>query len=146
MNESVTPPVAPTPASSTPVPFPMVCPVCHLPITPEAYFCPNCGAKLKVPPLSKSLTSQLLLYGFSLVLPFIAYLAITKWQGITYIRSSDPDTRRIGFIALALLVISSIFVIWLTTQWFDNAINSVTNGVGGLGGNGSSSLNSLLGN
>ena len=25
---------------------PMICPICHYPVKPEYYFCPNCGAKL----------------------------------------------------------------------------------------------------
>jgi len=125
-----------------PIPFPdnnilagaqPICPQCHLPVRPEYYFCPNCGQKLHVPPLSTSATSQVLLYLFSAVLPFIAYLAIMKWQGVSYIRSSDPRARTIGWIALGILVVSSVLVFWWTTMWVNQQISAALNDVGNYG-------------
>ncbi len=84
---------------------PMICPICHFPVKPEYYFCPNCGAKLTTPPLGVGLVDQLLLYAFSIILPWIAYLAITKWQGIKYLRAPDARTKQIGLIALILLIV-----------------------------------------
>ncbi len=103
-----------------------LCPQCHLPVRPDYYFCPNCGKNLRVAPatLPTDSVSQILLYGFSIVLPIIAYLAITKWQGIKYIRSSDDKARQIGYIALGLLVLSSIVVFWWTYVWIQQYIAS----------------------
>src|SRR5271166_4874557 len=84
---------------------PVLCPQCHQPIKPEYYYCPNCGKKLSEAPLSTSLGAQLWLYAFSLILPFIGYLAITKWQGIQYARSGDPRAQEIGWIAIGLLTL-----------------------------------------
>ena len=97
-----------------------------------AYFCPNCGKKLSEhePELSTSIGAQILLYGFSIVLPIICYLAITKWEGIKYARSDDPKAQQMGWIAIALLVISSIVVIWWTTEWINSFIQAQTSTAG----------------
>ncbi|MDR3582209.1 MAG: zinc ribbon domain-containing protein [Candidatus Pacebacteria bacterium] len=120
------------------VPVAPICPQCHLPVRPEYYFCPNCGQKLHVPPLSTTVVSQILLYVFSAILPWIAYLAITKWEGIKYIRSGDARARTIGWIALGILVVSSVVAFWLATVWIDQTINSTLTGVNGLTGSGGS--------
>lgn len=112
---------------------PMICPRCHFPTKPEYYFCPNCGAKLTEPPLGTGLVDQLLLYAFSLILPWIAYLAITKWQGIKYLRAPDSQARQIGLIALVLLVVSSIIAFWLTYTWIQGYVQSSLNSVNSLG-------------
>ena len=103
---------------------PMICPICHFPVKPEYYFCPNCGAKLSTPPLGVGLVDQLLLYAFSIILPWIAYLAITKWQGIKYLRAPDARTKQVGLIALILLIVSSIIAFWLTYR-LDTGLCSV---------------------
>ncbi len=115
----------------------LICPQCHFPLKPEYYFCPNCGANLRQPPLSTSVGAQILLYLFSAVLPWIAYLAITKWDGIKYMRSSNPEARRIGWIALCILVVSSIIAFWLTIAWIDQSVNSAVTDVGNIGNFGS---------
>jgi hypothetical protein len=101
-----------------------VCPRCHFPTKPEYYFCPNCGAKLTEPPLGISVVDQLLLYGFSIILPWIAYLAITKWQGIKYLRAPDSRAKQIGVIALVLLVVSSVIAFWIVDAWAQNLMQS----------------------
>jgi len=106
-----------------PVPSP-ICSRCHFPVKPEYYFCPNCGIKLTEAPLGTGVTDQLLLYAFSLILPWIAYLAITKWQGIKYLRSPDKNAKRIGLIALILIVASSAVAFWLTYVWFQGYVQS----------------------
>lgn len=130
MNEPAVP-VPPSPAA-------LLCPRCHLPVKPEYYFCPNCGAKLSEPPLGTGVLDQCLLYAFSIILPWIAYLAITKWQGIKYLRSPDTRAKQVGLIALILLIASSIVAVWLTTVWIQgyiqqslNDVNNITNGLGG---------------
>jgi hypothetical protein len=112
---------------------PAICPRCHFVVKPEYYFCPNCGAKLTEAPIGTGLMDQLLLYAFSIILPWIAYLAITKWQGMKYLRAPDPRAKQIGLIALILLVASSIVAIWLTTVWIQGYIQSSLNDVNNLG-------------
>lgn len=111
----------PNAAASVPS-HPGVCPVCHLPVSPDFYFCPNCGAKVHEPPLSVSPLNQFLLYAFSIVLPMICYLAITKWQGITYLRSNDEKTRQVGVIACCLLVLSSFVTFYYAYVWTEEAL------------------------
>ncbi len=135
MEETISSPLPPVPANSF-----TVCPQCHLPVRPEFYFCPNCGAKLHIPPLSTTIGMQIWIYLFSAVLPWIAYLAITKWQGMKYIRSSDPRARAIGYLALAILVLSSIIAIWLTTVWINQSISSAVSSVNNLGSFGGGGL------
>jgi uncharacterized paraquat-inducible protein A len=122
-------PVPQTASPSQPQSQLQLCPQCHLPQPTEFYFCPNCGAKLSTPPLSTTTGSQILLYLFSAVLPWIAYLAITKWEGVKYMRSPDSQTRAIGYIALGILVVSSVIAFWLAAVWINQTINSVTSGI-----------------
>ncbi len=116
----------PTPAATSKVSVPMLCPQCYQPVLPAHHFCPNCGKKLNEPGLSTSVTSQILLYGFSIVLPIICYLAVSYWQGIRYVRSSDPKAQQMGWIAIALLVISSVVTFWLAGVWINQFIQAQT--------------------
>lgn len=100
------------PTSTTTVQPASLCSICHLPLKDEYYFCPNCGTQAKSPPLSTSLITQLKLYGFSIILPSLCFLFITKWEGINYLRSSDTKARTIGALACALLILSTILTFW----------------------------------
>ncbi len=106
-----------------------MCPRCHFVVKPEYYYCPNCGAKLTEAPLATDFFNQFLIYAFSAVLPWIAYLAITKWPGIKYLRSPDEKAKQVGLIALIILVISSIIAFWLTYIWIQGYIQSSVNDV-----------------
>jgi hypothetical protein len=118
---------APIPVSAVPVPpVTMLCPQCYQPVLPTYHFCPNCGKKLAEPGLSTDVMSQVLLYGFSIILPVICYLAVSYWQGIKYIKSPDPKAQQIGWIALALLIISSAVSFWIAGVWIQQFIQSQT--------------------
>jgi hypothetical protein len=110
----------------------MICPQCHFPVKPEYYYCPNCGTKLSEPAVATDLITQILLYAFSIILPWIAYLAITKWPGIKYLRAPDAKAKTMGLIMLALLVISSVVAFWLTYVWIQGYIQQSLNGVSNL--------------
>ncbi|MBI3888895.1 zinc ribbon domain-containing protein [Candidatus Nomurabacteria bacterium] len=101
-----------------------ICPVCHQPILPTYYFCPNCGAKVNEPPLSTSAGTQALIYLESIVLPIVLFLFIKKWPGVKYFKSKDPKANRIGQVAWVLLIVSTIFVIWFSYVWTEQAIQS----------------------
>jgi predicted amidophosphoribosyltransferase len=109
-------------AMSATVPSQPICPRCHFSTKPEYYFCPNCGAKLTEPPIGTGLVDQLLLYAFSIILPWILYLAITKWQGIKYLRAPNARAKQIGLIALVLLIVSSVVAFWIMDMWVQNLL------------------------
>ena len=125
MDTPPTPPAVPNPSK--------LCPQCHQPIAPEFYFCPNCGKKLSEPPLATDGWAQVQLYGLSIIMPLICYLAIGYWKGIRYARSDDPKARQMGWIAIALIIISSVVLFWLTAVWLNSVIQETTSSLGSLG-------------
>jgi hypothetical protein len=112
-----------------PNPIPPTCSVCHQPVLATYYFCPNCGNNLNQAPLSTSLWSQVSLYAFSLILPMILFLFVTKWPGVKYLRSEDKKTKNIGIIACTILAVSTILTIWLAYVWTQSAIQSSVNSI-----------------
>ncbi len=112
----------------------IVCPACHQPVQPEFYFCPNCGKLLREKPLSTSLETKAWIYALSIIMPFLAFLAISYWPGVKYLRSSDEEVRQIGIIATVLMVLSTILMVWLTIVWVQSAVQSSLNSIGNLGG------------
>lgn len=113
-----------------------ICSVCHQPVFPQYYFCPNCGTKLNIAPLSTTTTTQAWIYGFSIILPMICFIFVTRWPGVKYFKSSDPKAKQIGQIAWALLILSTIVAIWLavilTQKMIQSSIDSINTDFGGL--------------
>lgn len=111
-----------------------ICPMCHQPVLPEYYFCPNCGVKLTGKPLSTSVQTQIWIYLFSLILPAICFLAIGYWPGIKYLRSPDWEKKQIGIVAVILMALSTIALTWWGIVWFQGFLASQTasSGLGGL--------------
>ena len=103
---------------------PLICSYCHQPIQFSYYFCPNCGNKLHTAPLSTSIETQAWIYAFSIILPMLCFLFITRWPALRYYRSRDPKARQIGIIAFVLIILSTIVTIWLVTVWTQEAIQS----------------------
>jgi hypothetical protein len=101
-----------------------ICPTCHQPVLPTYYFCPNCGTKLNQAPLSTTVAAQIKLYAFSIVLPMICFLFVTRWQGMKYFKSNDARTKQIGEVAWILLILSTVVTIWLVVVWTQSYINS----------------------
>jgi hypothetical protein len=108
---------------------PLVCSYCHQPVLSSYYFCPNCGTKLNLAPLSTSVESQALLYLFSAILPLICFIFVTRWQGLRYYRSRDEKTKLIGTIAIVILILSTVITIWLAYAWTQSAIQSSINSI-----------------
>lgn len=106
-----------------------ICSVCHQSILPQYYFCPNCGAKINSAPLSTTAGTQAWIYAFSIVLPMILFLFVTRWPGMKYFKSNDPKAKQIGQIAWALLIISTIVTIWLVYVWTQQTIQSSINSI-----------------
>lgn len=107
----------------------LLCPVCHQSVLPQYYFCPNCGTKLNAAPLSTSAMAQAGLYAFSIILPVICFIMVTRWQGIKYLKSSDQKTKNIGITACVILALSTIITIWLAVVWTQSAIQSLINSI-----------------
>jgi len=93
------------------------CVYCQGNISLSDYFCPNCGKKLKEEPQSTTLLKQLLIYFVSFFLP-----PLGVWPAIKYLRQGDEQSKKIGFIALFLTIISIVITGWLTLN-FINSFN-----------------------
>lgn len=95
--------------------MPTTCPFCHFQIIdPEhSYFCPNCGKKLKEPPLT--LFKQIGIYLVSIFLP-----PLGLWPGIKYLLQSDEKKKMVGLIAIVLTLLSTVITIWLTIGFVNN--------------------------
>ena len=106
-----------------------VCPTCHQPTLPQYYFCPNCGTKLNLAPLSTTVATQVWIYAFSIILPMLCFLFVTRWPGVKYFKSSDPKTKQIGQIAWVLLILSTIITIWLVVVWMQSYVQSTVAGI-----------------
>ena len=109
--------------------FSGVCPFCHQPVLPEYYFCPNCSAKIKEAPLSTTTGTQVWIYIFSIILPMICFIFVTRWPGMKYFRSKDPKAHIIGQIAWALIIISTITTIGLAYVWTQQMIQSTVDSI-----------------
>jgi hypothetical protein len=93
------------------------CPNCKQTILVQDYFCPNCGKKIKDKPQSTTVLRQILVYLLSFSLP-----PLGLWPAVKYLRQKDEKSRMIGFVALALTIISIGITIW-----FSMAIMNVLN-------------------
>ena len=102
-----------------------ICQTCHQPILPQYFFCPNCGVKLNTAPLSTTVMTQIGIYLFSIILPLICFIFITRWPGLKYSKSKDEKTKSIGFVAWGLLIISTLLVIWFSYTWTQQAIKNL---------------------
>lgn len=86
-----------------------ICVYCKHEVPKEVYFCPNCGKKLKEPPVSKTLLAQIGLYAVSILFPPFGLFPALK-----YLKQNDQTAKNIGIIAILLTVISIIVGIWLS--------------------------------
>jgi hypothetical protein len=133
MNESSFP--IPPSGEHVEQPTPLLCPVCHEPVRPEFYFCPNCGKNLKEKPLSTSLSAQISIYFFSIITPPMCFLTIKWWHGVKYMKADNPKAKEIGLIAIVLLALSTAVTAWLLYALTAQLMQSLSAGL--LGGPGS---------
>ncbi|MCX6755976.1 MAG: hypothetical protein NTX85_01405 [Candidatus Nomurabacteria bacterium] len=106
-----------------------LCAMCHQILKPEYYFCPNCGTKVQDSPLSTNPAEQTKLYIYSIVLPWIGFFTIGKWDGIKYLKSKDEKTKQIGFIACALMGISFVILCYVGYIQYNAAVKSINNSI-----------------
>lgn len=93
------------------------CPKCGYQIQEAYYFCPNCGNKLKNPPLSTTLAKQLYLYLISIILP-----PVGLFPGIKYLLDRNPTAKIIGIILITLTLLSTVISIKLTMDFVNSQI------------------------
>lgn len=133
MNQTQTSPVVATPTSPQDI-----CSVCHIPLLPTYYFCPNCGKQIHEPPLPTGFSAQLSLYLFSILLPFIAFLFVTRWKGFKYLRQENTQAKVIGLIATLLLFGTTFLSFWyayhLTVQVVQSTMSDVNSALGSVPG------------
>jgi len=134
MDQPPVPPVAQAGASEQPAqPTPHVltstiCSYCGATVPINYTFCPNCGKQLTYKPPSTTLWSQIWIYGVSVLLP-----PLGMWPGIKYFKSSDPKAQKMGMIAIALTVLSTIVTLWLTFAFVQSYINDINSALSGTG-------------
>lgn len=108
---------------------PALCPRCHQPVLPGFYFCPNCGKSLREPPPSVASVEQAKLYAWSIITPALLFISLRQWDGMKYLRSSDPQAKQIGIIAAVLMALTTVVLIWLSVEsffWFEQWVASQT--------------------
>lgn len=100
--------------------MPLVCKYCSLPVTPEDYFCPNCGKKLKEKPASLGVWSIIWLFVLSILLPPLG-IGLT----IRYIKSEDERARTLGWISLVVTVVALIVTVLVAKSAMDSLTQQI---------------------
>jgi hypothetical protein len=106
---------------------PISCRYCKAGISPEDFFCPNCGKQLKVKPSSTGLWKQIGVYLLSFLLP-----PLGLWPGIKYLRQPDRKAKLIGFVAILLTITSIALSFWIVAAYMDRysqMLNGLSKGV-----------------
>jgi hypothetical protein len=91
------------------------CPKCRQPAGVEDYFCHNCGHILRPRPLSSSVSSLIVLFLKTALLPPLGLF--WGWQ---YLRQRDSTSKIVGYLVIAVTVVE---LVWLT-QTTITAINT----------------------
>lgn len=90
-----------------------ICKYCGQPVQESFYFCPNCGKKLKEPPLSISVSTQLVVYLVSFFLPPLGLIYAYK-----YSRHGGTKERYIALTAVILTCLTIYFqYLFLAKAW-----------------------------
>jgi len=106
---------------NNPINLELLCPSCSHPVTSEEYFCPNCGKKLKNPPMSTSLARQIFLYVFAILLPPFGLI-----PGIRYLKQRDNISKHVGMTLISLTIVSILVNIYIIVAAYSK-INAFLN-------------------
>lgn len=98
---------------------PQLCSACHFALSETFYFCPNCGKRIKEPPMSAM--KQIGIYALSILLPPLGLV-----PGIRYLLQKDQKVKTIGIVAIILTIISTVITLWFTMTLF-NQLNQTMN-------------------
>jgi uncharacterized membrane protein YvbJ len=96
------------------------CKECGHEISDEALTCPNCGKPQKDKPSEVSISKQTYVYFVSLFLP-----PFGLWYVWKYLKQKDQKSKKIGWGALILTVVSLAITIWLTQKTIDSLNQSL---------------------
>jgi hypothetical protein len=91
------------------------CRKCKSAILDTYYFCPNCGKKIKDPPVSTTILKQLYIYLFSLFLPPFGLIYVYP-----YLMTKGRKAKIIGLVALILTLVSSYFTLVYIMNTYNN--------------------------
>lgn len=106
---------------------PFVCPNCGSIIAPDDEFCSHCGIKLTQKNQKIGIGKQIWIYFVALALP--PFGLVWTWK---YLRTDNPQMKRIGWIALILTVVAIILTVW-TIQGFLQGVQNQMNSYSNLG-------------
>lgn len=95
----------------------LTCKHCDFPIQENYYFCPNCGKKLKQPPLPTGILRQIYIYGLSVLLP-----PLGLWPAVKYLMQPSGKAKIIGLIAIILTIISTVLTIKIAMDFLNAQI------------------------
>jgi hypothetical protein len=87
----------------------IVCPACSTSMPSSANFCLNCGRRLRTTVSSTSIPRQIIVY---LVSFFLAPLGL--WFAWKYLKQENKKSKAIGFVVIALTIVSIAISIWAT--------------------------------
>ena len=93
----------------------VTCPKCHVEVRTTDYFCFNCGVNLKPKPPSVSVTSQMILYTKSFLIPPFGIL----WA-YPYLKQPNSKAKLVGVVAVVLTLVSLILAVYYTKVFVDS--------------------------
>jgi hypothetical protein len=103
----------------------VTCPSRKSAVPTIAYFCSNCGKKLRDKPPATTLSRQIIVYLVSLFLPPFGF-----WYAWKYLKRVDYESRKIGIVAVILTIISILVTIWFAEGYINSvsqSLNSINN-------------------
>ena len=111
---------------TTPSPTP-ICPICHQPILPTYYFCPNCGHDLQGKPKNITVLAQVGVYALALFLP-----PFGLWPGVQYLMRKGRQAKWVGAVAIILTLLSSALCVWFIFAFYNSYLGQINNQINGL--------------
>jgi len=96
------------------------CPSCKAVLPASAYFCLQCGTKLKESPASISISKQAVIYFISFFLAPLGLVYVFR-----YLKQSDNKARKIGIVALILTILGIFLTIWTARAFMDSFYGSL---------------------
>ena len=93
----------------------ILCPSCLAVLPSSAYFCSQCGTKLKESPVSISASKQVIIYFISFFLAPFGLVYVFR-----YLKQPDHKARKIGVIALMLTILGISLTIWASKEFMNS--------------------------
>lgn len=104
----------------------LLCHTCGSAIQSTFYFCPNCGKKLKDPPVSTTIPRQIVLYLVAFFLP-----PSGLFTGIKYLRQNGDKPKYIGTVLIVLTIVSIGISIYTGILFYNKMMATVNSQLGG---------------